>query len=334
MSTRVKGSTWNALDNLQYANVKDYLAAGDGTTDDTTAIVNALAAADAVYFPPGTYLTSTVTLTAGKILFGVGALSIIKLKAGTNSHLISIGAVSGVQITRLKLDGNKSANTGTSHGVYINNSTNTVLSDLAIINTVKDGVNVTGGATGTIISNAAITGFIGNGITLGNSSFTTIETVQAYSSDVTAFPGDGISLAADAVGSSVSATSITGCISRSNAGRGFSFVGNGSKNVTNVCVSACVAQANSSHGFHALTAQQINISSSIARSNTVDGYRLEGDVQYCNVTGCVSDTNTSFGCREIVSGSTPNRNNFAGVWTIGNGTNTVTKVGANSQIPY
>lgn len=54
--------------------VKDYGAAGDGTADDTTAINNAIAAADTagggtVYFPPGTYkTTANITLWADNVV--------------------------------------------------------------------------------------------------------------------------------------------------------------------------------------------------------------------------------------------------------------------------
>lgn len=48
------------------ANVKDFGALGDGTTDDSAAIQAAFAASDNVYFPPGTYrITQSITKTGG-----------------------------------------------------------------------------------------------------------------------------------------------------------------------------------------------------------------------------------------------------------------------------
>ena len=41
-----------------WVSVKDFGATGNGTSDDTVAINNALAVSNCVYFPPGTYLTS------------------------------------------------------------------------------------------------------------------------------------------------------------------------------------------------------------------------------------------------------------------------------------
>jgi len=50
--------------NLNWVNVKDYSAAGNGSTDDTTAIANAYTAANsagkALYFPAGTYLVTSL----------------------------------------------------------------------------------------------------------------------------------------------------------------------------------------------------------------------------------------------------------------------------------
>lgn len=64
--------------------VKDFGALGDGLTDDTTAIINALSAHDSVFLPEGEYLISgTIQLTARKSLFGVGQKSVIKANADT-----------------------------------------------------------------------------------------------------------------------------------------------------------------------------------------------------------------------------------------------------------
>lgn len=59
--------------------IKDFGAIGDGLTDDTLAIQNALTAHDAVYMPAGEYLiTATIGLSEGQSLLGVGRSSVIK----------------------------------------------------------------------------------------------------------------------------------------------------------------------------------------------------------------------------------------------------------------
>jgi len=77
-----------------YYNVKQYGAAGDGSTDDTTAINNTITAAAAggiVYFPPGTYKTSgSLIFTADSIILrGAGWKSIIQPASSSNFDVIS-----------------------------------------------------------------------------------------------------------------------------------------------------------------------------------------------------------------------------------------------------
>lgn len=60
----------------QTVSVKDFGAVGDGVTDDTDAIQNALNASNYVYVPDGTYLVSNVQLKHEKsFVFGSGTLS-------------------------------------------------------------------------------------------------------------------------------------------------------------------------------------------------------------------------------------------------------------------
>lgn len=62
-----------------YISVKDFGAVGDGLTDDTLAIQQALTAHQSVFVPTGTYLiTNTITLTQSQNLIGAGQSSIIK----------------------------------------------------------------------------------------------------------------------------------------------------------------------------------------------------------------------------------------------------------------
>ena len=100
----------------QYVSVQDFGATGDGVTDDTDAINNALAINDAVYFPPGTYLTTGDIVVKGKNLSGAGInVSTIKL-SGTNTNdsllingdsiVTPWGSGGGVTLRGLSLQGN------------------------------------------------------------------------------------------------------------------------------------------------------------------------------------------------------------------------------------
>lgn len=98
--------------------VRDYGAAGNGTTDDTTAVTNALAAAVAagntLYFPPGTYLVGAITITTDVTIRGAGWASKVKLKNSTNDYAFKFSPPGGgikADIADLSMDGNASNQT-------------------------------------------------------------------------------------------------------------------------------------------------------------------------------------------------------------------------------
>jgi hypothetical protein len=80
-------ATYSMIDGAP-ANVLDFGAVGDGVTDDTVAIQNAVASAKALYFPQGTYLI-TGTIGIGQVTntawHGDGQLLTIIKCSGTNS---------------------------------------------------------------------------------------------------------------------------------------------------------------------------------------------------------------------------------------------------------
>ena len=84
-ATGMGAVTRNASDKFaDGVSVRDFGALGDGLTDDTLAIQQALTAHDAVFLPAGEYLiTGTIALREGQSLIGVGAAS--RIKCATNS---------------------------------------------------------------------------------------------------------------------------------------------------------------------------------------------------------------------------------------------------------
>jgi polygalacturonase len=107
-----------------WINVKlDYGAQGDGSTDDTTAVQNAITAANSstyggvVYFPPGVYTVGLLTISSNVYLRGAGVgATVIKLRSGKNSDLIQTTGFA-TQTTQqhfgllnLSLDGNQVSN--------------------------------------------------------------------------------------------------------------------------------------------------------------------------------------------------------------------------------
>lgn len=131
----------NAIENqaartaAMVANVKDYGAVGDGSTDDTTAIQNAITAASAIYFPAGTYKTSSPLVVAGaKKLFGAGkgTTAIWGNHAGRTLSWDDVNTY-GLTISDLEIRGN-----GSSTGIYIGSgleeTAHVMLNDLRIYN--------------------------------------------------------------------------------------------------------------------------------------------------------------------------------------------------------
>jgi len=83
--------------------VRDFGAVGDGLTDDTTAIQNALAAHDCVLIPAGTFLIkSTLSLGNYQSLIGLGQHSIIKANATSFDAIEMTGR--GAEIRNLRLE--------------------------------------------------------------------------------------------------------------------------------------------------------------------------------------------------------------------------------------
>jgi hypothetical protein len=116
----------------QYVSVKDYGAVGDGTTDDTTAIQNALNASLNVYFPEGTYLvSSTLTLRTRHHIYGANAQA-STLQANTDITVLSATDKQRIVIEDLEIFGVGKA-TATNSGIQLVNTPYCVFSRIYVI---------------------------------------------------------------------------------------------------------------------------------------------------------------------------------------------------------
>ena len=333
MTTRVKGSVYSSVDTTGFICITDapYLCVGDNVTDNTAALALAFSAGTPLLVPPGIFLATSLVIPSGTVIFGIGPDSVLKVKNATNTYFLDLWNVTNVCLQNFSINGNKTAQIGANnHAIRISAGSKHKLADLSISNTLGNGIYITGNAAKIDISYPKITGYVASGIAIENASDVEIINPECYSSDALAFPGDGITLAPIIATDLVTRIQIAGGRLHHNVGRGLAAVGFGGKNVTDSSVTGTICDANTSHGIHLLTVKQIDVRG-IVSHNLGDGFRLEGDVTNCCIAG-VSDTNTGFGCREVVAGSTPDYNTFIAVKSIGNGTNTVTKVGANSTI--
>lgn len=118
-------------------NVKDYGATGDGSTDDTSAINDAITAAsgDILLFPKGDYkITSTLTIPANTIVIGYGARL---FNTTTNIDFLEID--SGCKVYGIEIEGTGYADLDGSAGSGIklegevgSNKTNVIIQDCYI----------------------------------------------------------------------------------------------------------------------------------------------------------------------------------------------------------
>jgi polygalacturonase len=113
-------------------NVKDYGAAGNGSTDDTIAINAAITAASGktLFFPDGTYIHQPLTLSSS-IAFSLSPNATLRLKASSTATQITISA-SNVKILGGTIDGNSANNPSGQNGIFIGSG----LSDIKIEGTI------------------------------------------------------------------------------------------------------------------------------------------------------------------------------------------------------
>lgn len=107
----------NAIQN-SITNVMDYGAKGDGVSDDTEAVQNALNKSGRIYFPEGVYSVRPITYNSNSEIYGDGDQSVLKLRFDTppiTSTIQSVlyaakideGPTYNVHIHHLTIDGNR-----------------------------------------------------------------------------------------------------------------------------------------------------------------------------------------------------------------------------------
>lgn len=327
MITRVKGSTFRSIDNFNYVSLTDLGAAG---TDITTALQAALTAGTPVYIPIGSWLFSSLTIPDDAIIFGCGRKSILKQKDLSNSVAINI-ASSRVLLQDFFLDGNKANQVGSSlHGILLNGAIDAQIIQVYVQNTKGSGFRITGAATNEVhLIDCYSKGHTESGILVDTGSNISLINPRIMDSDLLA-TGDGISIVSN--GGAVSNVLIETPVVRNQAVRGIALAGNGSRNVTSVSINNPRVSNSVNSGIFLTNADGCTVSGGMSNSNSIDGLRVEGDVQNCRFFGVNCRTNVSFGTREVTVGSTPNFNGFIYGITSGNGNNAITKVGASSYV--
>jgi len=126
-------------------NVKDYGAKGDGITDDTAAITNAIAAlvqagGGTLLIPGGTYLTSGFILSSQTVNMAVMGYGATLLASGDSQDIIQINKgdnTATIQIFGLTINGNHYSDT---NGIHIIDATGVSLNGLNITGCAGSGI--------------------------------------------------------------------------------------------------------------------------------------------------------------------------------------------------
>lgn len=143
--------------------VKDFGAVGDGVTDDTAAIVAAVAAANGtVLFPAGTYrVTSTITITKSLQIVGEGRGSTIISHTSDINVFSFVGFSSGWEIGNLSIK--RVSGTATSGAAINIDTASNGMVDNVYIESTYIGVNVSSSQS-VVINKADVWYFKGQGI--------------------------------------------------------------------------------------------------------------------------------------------------------------------------
>ena len=101
--------------------VKDFGATGNGITDDTAAIQNAIDAANYVIVPAGTYVVTRISMRNGVTLEGQGNPTILRKNGSSETSVISANNNHSFKILSLQIDGNLVNNPTAADNISITN---------------------------------------------------------------------------------------------------------------------------------------------------------------------------------------------------------------------
>lgn len=189
------GSQWNDIavpssgdgGGSGYENVKDYGAVGDGSTDDTAAIQQAIDAAGrygGVFLPSGRYSISDTLHIGGsgqaRCIVGTGGSTITVDSPVSGTAALTCPARADVNLHRFTINAKQNAEKGIEAGETSQNLGSAFFSHLRVINAASDAYHIRRPMAASFVQlNAGVSGGHGFNITGGNGTSATFESCYA-----------------------------------------------------------------------------------------------------------------------------------------------------------
>lgn len=248
--------------------VRSYGAKWDGTTDDASAVQDALDAvsgAGVVTLPPGTGIIGTALVCkSGVTLRGAGVdVTTIKVKDSADVSAITVGSgITRACIRDLTIDGNKANQTDAVHGIACQGDTQTMITNVRVTSCKGDGIRATSN------TDVAVIGCISTANAMRGIELTNVTGARIEGNLVTSNGTHGID-----VDFQTSNAIVVGNKSLSNTSTGI-FVEEGTDDVT---VAGNTSNSNGTYGIavasatNGRTTERVTISGNICRANTQSG---------------------------------------------------------------
>lgn len=290
-----------------------YNVQADGATDDTTglqAAADALAAGQALFFPKGIYIYSTLSITTSNVMFfGEGRGSLLKQKAGTTDNGFILTGADGFVMRDMAFNGNALDN----RQVRIDGDTDGGLIDnIYISNCTDPGLDIQGSSTNIDVLNSTFTACEYGAFTAtATSSLITFTNCKFISNTV-----DGMLLV------NTTGAKFTNCDFNSNTQDGFS----AGASTTDIQLDNCRAISNGHDGFDFTRTVNAICTNCTANNNTVHGFNPSAACDGIQLIGCTAKDNTLSGVgifqalEVTIIGGNFTSNNGLGI-DINNGTN-------------
>jgi hypothetical protein len=277
-----------------YATPQDYGAAGNGSTDDTTAVQDLISAVGAdggvAFFPPGNYkISSAITLSSYVTMLGCGSGVSVITQATTTANGLTGTDLTNFTIRGMSINGPASGSgVGVDLGLSVNSDTTYLdLTDIRVASFGSHGLEIQSPVTATfnrcLVSSNGADGWHVYG------SGTSCAWNGCYALDHTA--GIGYHLI------SLSYSSLAGCASDSNVD-GYSLSG-----CTSVALSGCGTESNTTDGYILSGGSGNSLRSCFIYANNHYGCHVTSSEVNATITGFVEHSPTGSAVASIITDS-------------------------------